>query len=424
MVNIFHNIYYIMKTVNPKYNITTIQKFINTNFVKKLKLAEFEFSEQSEEFIRKLYNLLLNAETEWLQIVKPSLSNLEVVDMFSNSAYSYIPPEIRKNLESSSKLGYSSYFKINDRTINIKIIFPLESESKIRISNKQYMEKANYMINRIFLWIFIAEKFANHTCSKVINIFLYMSDHIKLLPDKGSSIDRINANTAFTTGCQNNTMIHIFREEEWFKVFIHETFHNLGLDFSNMDQSNLESKILTLFPLKIADIRIYESYCEVWAELINILFNAYWQTVNKKNIDKIIDRMEELMQLERVFSLFQCTKVLQNYNLTYMDIYKSSTHNPNLGKIAHYSAGTSILSYYVIKSILFYNINHFIKWNIIQNNGYTLFFNKTQANMMKYAGLIEELYDLPEYILQMEKMVQLYKDTGRFEYKTLRMSIT
>ena len=413
-----------MKTVNPKYNITSIQKFINTNFVKKLKLSEFEFSEQSEEFIRKLYNLLLNAETEWLQIVKPSLSNLEVVDMFSNNEYSYIPPEIRKNLESSSKLGYSSYFIINERTVNIKILFPLDSESNIRISNKKYMEKANNIINRMFLWVFIAEKFANHTCSKVINIFLYMSDHIKLLPDKGSSIDQINANTAFTTSCQNNTMIHIFREEEWFKVFIHETFHNLGLDFSNMDQRKLESKILTLFPLKITDIRIYESYCEVWAELINILFNAYWQTANKKNIDEIIDRMEEIMQLERVFSLFQCTKVLHNYNLTYMDIYKSSTHNPNLSNIAHYNAGTSILSYYVIKSILFYNINYFIKWNIIQNRGYTLFFNKTQSNLMKYAGLIEELYDLPEYILQMEKMVQLYKDNGRFEYKTLRMSIT
>ena len=31
--------------------------------------------------------------------------------------------------------------------------------------------------------------------------------------------------------------LFIFRNEEWFKALIHETFHNMGFDFSCIDSS-------------------------------------------------------------------------------------------------------------------------------------------------------------------------------------------
>jgi hypothetical protein len=63
----------------------------------------------------------------------------------------------------------------------------------------------------------------------------------------------------------------LYRMEEWFKVFIHETFHCLGLDFSGMNVSNSNKQILQLFPgcSRDMDVRVYETYCEIWAETLD-----------------------------------------------------------------------------------------------------------------------------------------------------------
>jgi len=405
-----------------KYNI---QSFIKNKILGKIKINEFQFTEQTEYMLRIIYNHLLTAESEWISVTsqnKTNLGKLDTKDMFTGSAYDYIPQEIRNNLESSPKIGFTSQLNINGRNIHIKIVFPQSDSSAESHSSAIYKKRAEQMVNRIFLWLFIAEKFACRTCSSEMTIFLYMTDHIKLLPPKGHSIDKINANTAFTTPCSHSTDIHLFRQEEWFKVFIHETFHNLGLDFSTMSQTKVEPHILTMFPLNIPDIRIFESYCEVWAELMNIMFSVYWHSKNKGDINKILDKMEDLMQLERTFSMFQCTKVLHNYGLTYSDIYQTSTHKANLGKLGNYKEETNAFAYYVLKPILFFHLNEFIEWSI-KHNGMTMDFKKTPTNIMKYAGLIKELYDSPEYIEYMTQIEQLYKDNGKFEYKTLRMTI-
>ena len=406
-------------------HINSIQRFIETNFLDKLNLDDFQFSDKSEYMLRIIYNHLLTAELEWTRRTsrtrstdRPTLGNLDLVKMFSGSSYQHIPSEIRKDLESDTKIGFSSHLNMNERNIHIHIVFPQEHGLRPTFYRKQ----AEKMIYRIFLWLSIATQFACRKCSKKMTIFLYMTDHLKLLPTRGHSIDQINANTAFTTQCSHSTDIYIFREEEWFKVFIHETFHNLGLDFSTMSQSQVEPKILTLFPLNILDIRIFESYCETWAELMNIMFIAYWNTKNKNNVNIILNKMEDMMQLERVFSLYQCTKVLNNYQLKYTDIYQNASHKPNLGKLQLYKEETNAFAYYVLKPILFFNINQFIEWSI-QNNGWTLDFKKTQTNIMKYAGLIEKLYDSSEYIAYMEKISSLYKDNGKFEYRTMRMTL-
>lgn len=399
--------------MNPTKN--TIQPFIKNKILDKIKINEFQFSELTEYMLRIIYNHLLNANAE-LNNIQSNLGKLDTKNIFTGSAYNYIPQEIRTKLESDPNIGFISHLNIGERNIHIKIIFPKSEISEI------YKNEAEQIVKRIFLWLFIADKYACKKCSKEMDIFLYMTDHIKLLPPKRHSIDKINANTAFTIPCSYSTDIHLFRKEEWFKVFIHETFHNLGLDFSTMDQTKVEPVILTMFPLNISDIRIYESYCETWAELINIMFSVYWHSKNKSDINKILDKMEDKIQLERTFSLFQCIKVLNNYGLKYTDIYQSATHKANLGKLSNYKEETHAFSYYVLKTILFFHLNKFIEWSI-KYNGSTIDFKKTQTNIMNYAGLINKLYNSPEFINSIEQIEQLYKDNGNYEYKTLRMTV-
>ena len=101
-----------------------------------------------------------------------------------------------------------------------------------------------------------------------------MTDFKKKLPEKSVDIlSPINCNTAVTTGCLEKTEIIIYRKEEWFKVFIHETFHSLGLDFANYSTAEFENGIKSIFPLKNLDIT--ETYAEFWGTILNCAFCSY-----------------------------------------------------------------------------------------------------------------------------------------------------
>ena len=86
----------------------------------------------------------------------------------------------------------------------------------------------------MLVWLTIISKISSPNCSKELNIFVYFTSLKKELPESQHMILQANnVNTAFTTTCPVNSDIVIFRQEEWFKVFIHETFHNFALDFSD-----------------------------------------------------------------------------------------------------------------------------------------------------------------------------------------------
>ena len=78
-----------------------------------------------------------------------------------------------------------------------------------------------------------------------------MSPSMKLLPDTSTENLKKNVNTAFTYTCNRNNVIHIYRQEEWFKVLIHETFHNLNMDFSKIDNGYSNQFAKDIFNLNI-----------------------------------------------------------------------------------------------------------------------------------------------------------------------------
>jgi hypothetical protein len=147
----------------------------------------------------------------------------------------------------------------------------------------------------------------------------------KQLPKEANiSLGRTHANTAFTTSCTSNTEIHLYREEEWFKVFIHETFHSYGLDFSTMDNTDVNAKMCDIFGIT-GDVRLYESYAEIWAEIMHICFLVHFQMIKTpimENINKYAKNIEKMMEYEIIFSLLQCVKVLHHNGVTYDDIAK------------------------------------------------------------------------------------------------------
>ena len=91
----------------------------------------------------------------------------------------------------------------------------------------------------------------------------FFCDAPKLLPEKGVTLEEDHINTGYSEPCES---LVVFRKQEWFKVFIHECFHYLGLD-----KGLAETVELNMFTLPIP-ISIRESYCEVWARLLQCKF--------------------------------------------------------------------------------------------------------------------------------------------------------
>jgi hypothetical protein len=262
------------------------------------------------------------------------------------TSYSYCPKPIRDEIEQTSKMGFQYTFQIDRRTFNVTLVSSSAKPEAVR----QYMNKS---IKRIYMWLHVASQYANVQCSEQMNIYIYFTGLPKLLPEKNATISQVNANTAFTTSCQTRTEINLFRQEEWFKTFMHETFHNMGMDFSAHDNNHVNAEIYTMFPVK-TDVRLYETYCEMWAETMAILFHVYYAVRHNTSIDDIQTKMPNMIQSvenclmrEMYHSMFQVSKILSHYDITYDALIKKN----DKANACKYKEDTPALSYFVIKSI-------------------------------------------------------------------------
>ena len=300
-------------------------------------------------------------------------------------SFNDFPNDIKQYIDtfSVSSLTYSLHLFNKD----IKIIFILEqtvTDSVLKCYNKY--------VDNMLVWLYIIVQYSSIKCATNITIFIYHIALTKQLPKTGDVIlNQSHVNTAFTRTCPINSEIIIFRKEEWFKVFIHETFHNFGLDFSNMKNADCHSKILDIFPVK-SEVNLFEAYAEYWARTINVLFCSFHNMTHKHNIADFLINAEFLMNYERIYSFFQMVKVLDYMNMSYATLYDISVHS-SMVRQKQYNENTSVLAYYVITLILINNYQDFLLW--CNDNNTSLFqFNQTIINQTKFCKFIEKKYKI------------------------------
>ncbi len=297
------------------------------------------------------------------------------------SDFKTVDPEIRKTLHNKGLYYRKMTLLLNDRKYIIQFFLPcLQKEVSVQKANIFF----NKSIKQMYMWLYLVQEHIKSGCSNILNINIVFSNHKKRLGQRGSLLSPIHVNSAFTTSCKLETNICIYRKEEWFKVFIHETFHCLGLDFSGVDNSSAESLITDKFKVQNRNgIRVYESYCEIWAEVMNVVISSFFKTNTKEDY---ITEFNTLIHRELKFSLFQMIKSLKYYNIRYIDILDSNC------KTIHFQEETHILSYYILKTILMYNLNDFEKWCKI-NNITQLQFDSSNDNIVMYIEFIKQLSD-------------------------------
>jgi hypothetical protein len=245
-------------------------------------------------------------------------------------------------------------------------------------------------------------------------IYLLLTHFQKIVPEQGDPITFKHVNSAFTTSCSPQSSIYIFRYEEWFKVLIHESFHCFGLDFSHHDNHEAEKEITKTFKVENKNgLRVYEAYCEIWAEVLNIVFISYLKTKDKKSF---ILLFEHLVNKELSFTLFQCIKILNHNNISYSNLIGE---NAKTGKIME---TTHTTSYYFLKMILFLNLRKFESWCKKHNN--TLFQFEFH-NILNFIGFIKHHSNTPPLQTSLRRMKSFITRAALtpFAKKTMRMTI-
>lgn len=258
----------------------------------------------------------------------------------------------------------------------VKVIFSLENEDRGQC--KKYIEP-------IAIWLYLLCQYASNKCAKSITIYFYMTSLKKTLPTSRTFIlNQINVNTAFTTSCPVDAEIVVFRKEEWFKVFIHETFHCFGLDFSAISSKAVDQCILRTFRVQSTG-NTFEAYTEFWAELVNALFCAFYSS---RDALEFVARFTVYIDLERSYSLFQLVKVLHFMGLSYNDLCLDTKSAAKKREML-YKENTNVLAYYILKTILLFHYQGFLQWCQTHNTN-ILQFKNTTSSLKDFCAFIQK----------------------------------
>jgi hypothetical protein len=213
----------------------------------------------------------------------------------------------------------------------------------------------------------------------------------------------ININSGSTI---KGNIIMLWRYEEIYKVLIHELIHYFEIDF-NQSHSHYHQTYEYLnntFNLEGNDI-MGESYTEILAIIIHSIFISKMTNIN----------VGYLIWLELSFTLFQIAKIINHYK------FKKSIHilkKFNDGSNKKIIQTTSVLSYYIIKGSLLFNIETFLNFT---NNKPT--FTK---QIKQYIELVDLGINNPEFYEAIDTYINFIencKENNTYMLKTLRMTL-
>jgi hypothetical protein len=379
-----------------------------------------KWSDRSKGVLKSLFDSMVHSDHLWKTGAggnSVSIREIENDGVSESDVSSYIPKSIRVDILRKMDKSRIFQLKIGKRTVQIHIIYFQ------RLSNSVILE----MIYRMYLWLSVVFRYASPHCAKKLDVFIYLSGDTKRVPvSPRGVIDREHVNTAFTTSCQPEIEIHIFREEEWFKVFIHECFHCFGLDFSGMSGVSMGDRVIKdYFGLNPAfDLRIYEAYTETWAEIVHTLMHSF--LYSRSHVwENVYRHFTKSLKVEQAFSVFQCCKVLAHNGLSYRNICGRT--------MGRYNEKSNVFSYYILKSALLYHTGDFIDWCIAHNGGsdggpLPFVFLKTGQNIQDFCGLLIGVCcqtGYLSYVSEIEGKLLYHERSGKHRdvLDTLRMTV-
>lgn len=335
----------------------------------------------------------------------------------------YIPDNIKLYIEETAVGYFKMSTWVNGKIkLNIYFLMFLKSDFNRLKKIEEMLEDALKIIRFCSLYI-------KKNSMDSLNVYLYLTKIKKELPKSQISIlGTTHCNSAVTFACQEKGEILVFREEEWKKVLIHELCHSMCLDFSGLDYKSLRSDIKSLYDIK-SDFEISEAYSEFWATIIHCCFCSYSLLDSKEDLETYLLFTQFCIQFEKIFSLFQCVKMLNHMGLRYTNLIDNDDVSTTFKKVL-YKEETNVFPYYVLKCVLLFNSDKFLKW-CMQNNPNIVNFDKNPVTLKKFGKFIKSNYDDKKMIKMIKDMEVLYlgmrgsyvKPNKGFVINTTRMTI-
>lgn len=357
-----------------------------------------KYSAESVRLLKTIYEQALAASPALA--ASQALPNYSVEETFSSefkrgTMYNSVDHVVKTHMESANSYSVNVVLNVGERTYRLFFVFPMKRDTITAAIRRKYRAEVDDFVVRAYIWLSVASHYASAQCSKTVDVYLYMTELKKTLPTKCDDIlDTIHANTAFTTSCQETTEIILYRREEISKVFIHESFHNLGLDFSAFADAAEKAKVAvqSVFPVS-SRLCVYETYCEMWAEIMNVVIEDVVAHPRRRGFETAWPAIAKAINMERRFTMFQVAKVLTHNDMNYDDLTVVGNK---------YREKTEIFCYYVLKSILMFHCDTFLSWCAKNNPKSGLQFAATNAE--KYVkDLVIGYHKKPEYLMALNK---------------------
>ena len=140
------------------------------------------------------------------------------------------------------------------------------------------------------------------------------------------------------------------------------------------------------------NIQLSETYSEIWARIMNVAFQTYFKnppSLESKTAKQFKKNFEFYLQLESVFSLYQCIKVLDFMGVNYQLLIADSDHSKKMIS-SFYRENTNVFAYYVLTSVLLNNHDAFLSW-CVKHNGSGLNMFRVKTTQSEFIELIEIL---------------------------------
>lgn len=195
-----------------------------------------------------------------------------------------------------------------------------------------------------------------------IHIYLFLTPFKKSLPINQSSnhqltttLGAFHINSGLTLYNSDNGEILTYREEEWFKLLLHESIHLLGFDRQLIENVASETTLMQYFH-RSQYINHNEAYTELLAQILQCVYISY------KNANNVIKRKRKFLKYihsEKAHSILQIQKILRHMKIKPID-FLNNTRNTNITNntfISNYKEETNVFSYYILKTILLYNLS-------------------------------------------------------------------
>lgn len=330
------------------------------------------------EFVKTNFDMF---NTRVVSDITRSISCEVSIDKHKNVipySISYLSPVLQRQINQNIYLKKKYVVHLLQQTITLTIFS----------YSAKFLQDNNILFVVLFTLFFCMQvKSTNITPN--LNLRVVLSRYKKQLR-QGYPLDEYNVNSGVTSikGNDQDVDILVFRREEVAKVLIHEILHAMNMDSR---QLTTYDPISSYFGSRVS-LNISESFTETYATLLNL---ALATLVTGRNLQ----HFKQQVQKEKRFLHHQANKVLQHLGFTIT--------NGSLLPKPDYSETTNIISYFIIKSVNFQNIEEFCSF--LRDNRY-------------------KLSELSEYILFLENVLKHYKwsklHNKAEDSTTLRMSST